>query len=95
MPTIEKLHKAHRDRGLVVLGIDKQDSAAAVRAVYKQSNLTFPTAVDLRGDVSSHYGVNAIPTTIIYNRKGKVVARIVGTRDEQQFLQLLKKAGLK
>lgn len=94
MPTIEKLHKAYKDKGLVVLGINKEDPEV-VRGFYKKNDMTFPTATDAPGDVFEHYGVTGIPTTIIYDRKGKVVAELVGTREEEQFLRLLRKAGLR
>lgn len=94
MPTIEKLHKTYKDKGLVVLGVNDEEPEV-VRGFYKKNDVTFPTATDKPGAVSEHYGITAVPTTIIYDRKGKIVAQLVGTRKEQQFLRLLRKAGLR
>jgi thioredoxin-related protein len=66
-----------------------------MREFYKKNTVAFPTAADPQREVSDHYGVNGIPTTVIYDRKGKIAAQIVGERTEQQFLRLLRKAGLR
>ncbi len=43
---------------------------------------TLPTALD-DGTVARTLGVNALETTIIVNREGKVVFRKTGPKDEQ------------
>lgn len=95
MPAIEKLHKAYKDKGVVVLGIDDKEDVKVVQEFYKKNGMTFPTAVDAKGDVYEHYGVTGIPTTVVYDRKGRIVAQVVGSRGEQEFVSLLRKAGLK
>jgi peroxiredoxin len=99
LPTIEKLYKAYKDKGLVILGIDKEEPEP-VREFYKKNAVTFPTLADKAGAVTGHYGVNAFPTTLLLDRKGKIISRIVGTEEEQplqelQFRRLLQKAGLR
>jgi len=100
LPTIEKLHKAYKDKGLVVLGVDKEE-AGVVRAFNKKNDaVTFPTLEDKAGGVTGHYGVNAFPTTLLLDRKGRIVSRIEGTEEDQalqdlQFRRLLRKAGLR
>jgi peroxiredoxin len=95
LPAIEKLHKAYKDKGLVVLGIDYKEDIKVVQEFYKKNAMTFPTAVDSKGDVYDHYGITGIPTTVIYDRKGRIVTQFVESRSEQQFLNLLRKAGLR
>ncbi len=45
-----------------------------------------PTALD-DGTVARTFGVNALETTIIVNRQGKVVFRETGPKDEQTLRQ--------
>jgi peroxiredoxin len=43
-----------------------------------QNGLTFPVALDSNGRVGSRYGVQAIPTTFIIDRRGLIVSRVAG-----------------
>ena len=94
MPTLDKLYKTWKNKGLLVLGINEEEPEV-VRAFYKKNPLIFPTAGDPGGVVREHYGTQAWPTAVIYNRKGRVVAQPVGTRPESEFMRLLHKAGLR
>ena len=80
MPLLEKLHRELGPNGLVVLGVNYRESAAAVRAFLKAHGLTFPVVLD-DGEAAKRYAVYAIPVTFLIDRQGKVAARVVGSRD--------------
>jgi hypothetical protein len=40
--------------------------------------LSFPAALDPRGDIAAVYGIEAFPTTYLIDRNGGIVARLVG-----------------
>lgn len=94
MPTIEKLHKEWRGKGLVVFGISNEE-AEPVEGAREKLGLSFPTALDPEGRVRAHYGGTGIPFHVVIDRKGKVTAEALGTRHEEEFLGLLRRAGLK
>jgi hypothetical protein len=41
-------------------------------------DLSFPAALDPRGDIAAVYGIDAFPTTYLIDRNGGIVARLVG-----------------
>jgi hypothetical protein len=43
-----------------------------------EMNLSFPAALDPKGDIAGIYGIEAFPTTYIIGRNGKILTRLVG-----------------
>jgi thiol-disulfide isomerase/thioredoxin len=77
-PTLKAL--AEKYKGVVFLGVLTRDSEVAARAFEKRFEMPYPTLVDdsvlvaFRDTLSA----NAIPTTIIMDKKGRVAARVSG-----------------
>lgn len=84
-PVLERAWKTHRDRGLVVIGVDIQDTEAAARKFITDLGLTFPNARDAAGKVSIDYGVYGVPETFFVDRKGRIRAKHVGAVTEETF----------
>ncbi len=74
MPDLNALHEKHgAPRDFVVLGINMEESAAAVAAFAAPRQLTFPLLLDLDGIVSSdRYAVRSLPTSVIIDRAGNI-----------------------
>jgi peroxiredoxin len=71
MPSMERLHQQYRERGLVVLAISADTAGPAVVDQFlKKRNLTFPVGLDPKMAVAGLYGVWAVPSTFIIDRKG-------------------------
>lgn len=71
MPAMERLHQRFKGRGLVVLAISEdREGAAAVAPYVEKHRLTFPVGLDPRMEVASLYGVWALPSTYIIDRRG-------------------------
>jgi peroxiredoxin len=71
MPSMERLHQHYRDRGLVVLAVSEDTAGPAiVEQFMKKRNLTFPVGLDPKMSVAGLYGVWAVPSTFIIDRKG-------------------------
>lgn len=71
MPSMERLHQRFKDRGLVVLAIaEDADGASAVGPYVNKRQLTFHVGLDPKMSVAGLYGVWAIPSTFIIDRKG-------------------------
>lgn len=80
-PFLEELWREHRDRDLVVLGLDSRDFRADARRFADRFGLTFPLAYDGPGDEASSFGVTGYPETFVIDREGKVVAAFKGGVD--------------
>ena len=81
MPGMERLFRAHQDKGFVVLAVNVQESAKTVRPFVQQLKLSFPTALDAEGSVSRDYGVRALPVSFLIGRDGNILWRAIGGRD--------------
>ena len=84
-PVLERNWRAYRDRGVVVIGVDIQDTDEAARKFLDTFSLTFPNARDVTGRVSVDYGVYGVPETFFIDRAGRIRAKHVGAVTDQVF----------
>ena len=88
-PVLERGWRAYRDRGLVVVGVDIQDTVEAGEKFIRDFGLTFPNARDTTGKVSIDYGVYGVPETFFVDRKGRIRGKHVGAVTEEVFRRLV------
>ena len=81
MPSMEALYNEYKERGLEILAVNIQETPEQVNAFMKENGLSFTAALDRDGRVSGSYGIQAIPTSFIIDRDGKIIARLVGSID--------------
>ena len=90
-PTLAALAKKYK--GAVFLGVLTRDSEVAARAFQNRFDLPYPTLVDdsvllkFRETLSA----NAIPSTILIDKKGRVAARISGEITVASLSELIEK----
>jgi cytochrome c biogenesis protein CcmG/thiol:disulfide interchange protein DsbE len=84
-PVLERGWRAWRDRGVMVVGVDIQDTVEAAERFMRQFSLTFPNARDLSGRVSIDYGVYGVPETFFIDRQGRIRAKHVGAVTDEVF----------
>lgn len=77
-PVLERAWRTYRERGVVVIGVDMQDTAEAAREFIRRFELTFPNAPDLGGKVAVEYGVYGVPETFFVDRAGTIRHKHVG-----------------
>lgn len=90
-PTLAEL--ADKYEGVVFLGVLTRDSEVSARAFEKRFKIPYPTLIDdsvLVGFKDS-LTANAIPTTIIMDKEGKVAARISGQVTYSSLRSLIEK----
>lgn len=76
-PDFEKVYSATKSRGVEFLGINVKDSEQLAKAFLDKEKITYPSLFDPSGKVALRfrdYPPNAIPSTIILDRKGRVAA---------------------
>jgi cytochrome c biogenesis protein CcmG, thiol:disulfide interchange protein DsbE len=84
-PVLERGWRTYRDRDVVVIGVDIQDSVDAGAKFIKDFDLTFPNGRDVGGKVSVDYGVYGVPETFFVDRRGQIRAKHVGAVTEERF----------
>jgi len=81
MPSMERLYQAFKDRGLVVLAVNLQESPKQVARFMRNFRLTFPALLDADLTVTGRYQVRGLPATFLIDRQGRVVGQALGARD--------------
>jgi thiol-disulfide isomerase/thioredoxin len=81
MPSMEKLHQKLKDKDFFLVSISIQDSAAEVKHFFKQNKLTFTALLDSSGKTVPGFGIRAIPTTLLLDKAGRIIGRVVGPRE--------------
>lgn len=72
MPHLNRLHDKYRDAGFVLLGINVDDDPAKAAADAAKLGIRFPVLLDGAKTVSRLYGLDAMPTTVVIDRDGRV-----------------------
>jgi len=84
-PDLVALAEDYADDGVRVLGLNSRDDAGAAQAFQRTFSVPYPSIDDTDGRAGlALQGVvplNAVPTTVVLDRAGKVAARIVGLVD--------------
>jgi thiol-disulfide isomerase/thioredoxin len=83
MPSLEQLSKALAPQDIAVLPLSSdRGGAERVSAWYQQHAITaLPVLLDPKGAMARAFAAKGIPTTVIINKSGKVVARLEGSAD--------------
>ncbi|HZH04947.1 MAG TPA: TlpA disulfide reductase family protein [Myxococcaceae bacterium] len=73
-----RLFVEKEDRGLTVLAVNAGESPEAVAAYLRDLPLPFPVARDADGSLAQALEVAALPTSVLFDRRGRVAARFTG-----------------
>lgn len=71
-PVMEELHQRFKDKGLVVLAVSVDEKAAKMDAFVKKHNPTFPVVRDAESKLVADAGVDAMPTSFLIDKQGKI-----------------------
>lgn len=69
---MDALYQRYKSLGFVVLGVNIDDKRELADKMIKQLGVSYPILFDSDKSVSKQYKVNAMPTTLIIDRDGKV-----------------------
>jgi cytochrome c biogenesis protein CcmG, thiol:disulfide interchange protein DsbE len=98
VPCLEELQVLHllytefKAHGMTVLAIstDNEKSTAKVKPYIKGRKYTFPVLLDPNSEVARMYYAQALPTTVVIDRKGFIVYSHTGYKkgDEQELRKI-------
>ena len=81
-PVLDRLARRYESKGLVVVGVNVSDPPNVIKQYAVQKGLSYPMLVESGSDVSASYGVQNLPSLVILDKEGKVMAYLVGVVDE-------------
>jgi thiol-disulfide isomerase/thioredoxin len=82
-PDLAALQKRIGTRDLVVVTVNEDSRRASAEAFLQQVKVTLPVVWDTAGSIGKSFSVNEMPTTLIYDRKGRMRYRHQGTATDK------------
>jgi cytochrome c biogenesis protein CcmG/thiol:disulfide interchange protein DsbE len=93
MPAIELLHREFKDKGLIVLGIDEEESQKQATFLQK-FGFSFASLVEPKKQVSNLYSIGGIPTTVLIDQQGRIKAYDQGSASYESLRKTLHEMGI-
>jgi peroxiredoxin len=94
IPALDALYGQFQKKGLVILAISADDDATSMRSFLAEHRVSYPVLLDPERQVTERFHVGNIPRSIVFDRTGKIVAQVIGSRTQKQFAETLSQAGL-
>ena len=92
-PDLAALSTDYAADGVQVLGINRTDDAGTAQAFERQFEVPYPSLADTDGAaIAALQGtvpINAVPTTVVLDRSGKVAGRILGLADPSTLRSMI------
>ena len=91
MPALVETYKKHQAQGLEIIAVAMPyDPPAQVANYMRVKKLPFPVMHDGFSEMTEKFGgVNLVPTSYIFNKKGERIQRTIGELDFAQLDQLI------
>ena len=74
---------------VVFVGINSGDTASSAARFERVVGVRYPSGLDLGGEVATRYGVRRLPTTVLVDGRGRIVARAPGRVTQEKLLSLI------
>jgi thiol-disulfide isomerase/thioredoxin len=80
IPELQRLHEQYGARGLEVIGVsvDEGDPAGVRTFVADQKKMAYPIVLDPDGTIANLLQTSVLPTSIVVDRRGKIVWKRYG-----------------
>jgi thiol-disulfide isomerase/thioredoxin len=93
-PDLQKLNEEFAGKGASFLGVNVRDQAANAIAFNDRYGVTYPSVMDVNDGsaqlaFSGSIPPNAVPTTLVLDKSGRVAARILGQVSSPSILRTL------
>lgn len=78
---LDQTWRQFQDSGVVVIGVNFEDSTGAARSYVHTQGVTYPVVEDAGSQTALAYGLRGVPETFVVNQSGRVVNRVFGPVD--------------
>ena len=92
MPLLEQIHAKYEPLGFTLLGVNVEPDSAPAQAWLKGVPVSFPILFDRENAVSAQFGVEAMPSSVLIDREGRVRHVHLGYKpgDESTYADLIR-----
>ncbi|NUL46034.1 TlpA family protein disulfide reductase [Cellulosimicrobium funkei] len=92
-PDLQSLHEEWEPQSVRFVGVNVRDTAGTAEAFERNFGITYPSLEDRGGQVllamTDYVPPQAVPTTIVLDRQGRVSARILGVAERSTLNTLI------
>lgn len=83
MPSMQRLRDSFTDQPFEIVAINTGDDPTSVSSflLELETELTFPILLDEQGKSYQHFGIRGLPMTLIFDRNGEMVEKVLGGRE--------------
>jgi thiol-disulfide isomerase/thioredoxin len=98
IPWLNEMHSRYGNQGLVIVGVNVDASRADAERFLESTPIDFEIVFDPDGALARRYALKGMPSTLVFDRDGKLVATHLGFRQsardarEADLKQLIDKA---
>lgn len=97
IPDLVEIHNESNGKDYVVVGISLEknvnNAEKLINDFVQKNGIGYLNVIDKNFDVAKAYGgINAVPTTFIIDKNGKIVETLVGMRSKSAFLEAINRA---
>jgi cytochrome c biogenesis protein CcmG/thiol:disulfide interchange protein DsbE len=78
IPWLNEMHSRYAAQGLVVLGVNVDAEHADADKFLRQTPIDFTVVFDSKGDIARKFALKGMPSTLLFDREGNLVATHVG-----------------
>ncbi len=80
-PALNQTWQRFRDSGVVVVGVNFEDTAGDAGDYVRAAGVSYPVVEDSDSRTALAFGLRGIPETFLIDRTGRIVDRIIGPVD--------------
>ena len=92
IPNLNQAYAKHQQDGLIIIGVNYQQNRERVLRFLKKAPISYPVALDEDGSFAKRFGVSALPVSIMINREGLIVHKLVGTLSQEVLERWIEEA---
>ncbi len=90
MPDLAATYQAHRNEGLVILGVDDNEQPETVATFLTRNPLPYPILLDPDSRVARAYGVDYLPVSFLIDRNGNLRTSLPGQSSRSRLENAVK-----
>ncbi|MGA2296207.1 MAG: TlpA disulfide reductase family protein [FCB group bacterium] len=91
IPDLISLNQDLQGRNFILIGLNVNDIKDSVSNYALASGITYNLIMSNNDLENAYGGINAVPTTFIIDKTGKIVETLVGSRNKASYMSILNK----
>jgi peroxiredoxin len=89
-PNLVRLYNTYKNQGFEILGVSLDNNPGSWMRAIEEDKLTWTNISDLKAwssDVIIDYRIKAIPSSVVLDPEGKIIAKNLRSKELEDFLQ--------